>query len=108
VPPYDATYRPSAHFIIDSAKVDPVALGLIESMLYGTEEDAARLPSLDELLDTVAFWDPVIIIPDFISGYSELISGMGDLYRSRVDGILRLLPETRLYESTTDGLYRME
>jgi len=108
VPIYDPTRRPSAHFVVDSTEVDPVVLNLIESTLYGTAEEAPRLPSVDELIDALAFWDPVIIVPDFVSGFSELISGTGDLYRSRVDGILRLLPESRLYESTTEGFYRME
>lgn len=109
VPPARSTYRPSAHFVLDSTKTHPDALKIVEIILYGTTKEDARFPNVEELLDIIAIWAPVIIIPEEIGGLAQLSFGIGDLYRSKIDGILRTLPTTRLYKhSTVDGLYRME
>lgn len=47
-------FRPSSHIVIDSTKVDPVALGKIEEMLYGTEATDPYLPSIEEVYTNVA------------------------------------------------------
>lgn len=58
-------FRPSAHVIIDSRKVDPVLLEELEGFLYGTEAVDAELPSMFTLLSHIAdFFDMVIIIED--------------------------------------------
>lgn len=108
VPPASSTYRPSAHFILDSKAMASDALNVVETILYGSNEETPRLPSMDELIDIVALWAPLIIIPQPVSGLTQLQTGTGDLYRTKVDGILRVLPGGRLYKSPTDGLYRME
>lgn len=43
-------YRPTAHVIIDSRKIDEDILQDLEDILYGTESTTARLPSLQSLL----------------------------------------------------------
>lgn len=43
--------RPSAHLILDSTMVHPGALAAIETILYGEEFIAPRLPSPQEILD---------------------------------------------------------
>lgn len=42
-------FRPSAHIEIDSTKVDKTKLAALEDILYGTEEEEARLPLPDEV-----------------------------------------------------------
>lgn len=49
-PPAMDGYRPTSHIVIDSRSTDPSILSLVEDILYGTEEDTARLPSWAELL----------------------------------------------------------
>jgi hypothetical protein len=108
VPPRSDTYRPSAHFVLDSTKMAPDALDILEMMLYGTSEETPRLPSIDELMDIVALWSPLRILSQSLTGLSVLQPATGDLYRTKVDGILRALPNSRLYKSPVNGLYRLE
>lgn len=42
--------RPTAHISIDSTRIDPDVLELVEAALYGTDDDDADLPSLIDLL----------------------------------------------------------
>jgi len=107
VPLRSTTHRPSAHFIFDSTKMDPLALSVIEEVLYGTESSPARLPGLEEILGLTDL-TTVIVIPELVTGLAELAPGSGDLYRTSIPGLLRALPGTRLYETSTIGLYRLE
>lgn len=108
VPPPSETHRPSAHFIFDSTQTDPTALEIIESILYGTDNDDPRLPSFDELVDVVVVGDSLIIVPDTVAGLASLIAGDGDLYTTSKPGIHRALPGTRLIETSVSGLYLLE
>lgn len=49
VPPVAPSYRPSAHYILDSRRMVPLALSGLEDILYGTASNAPRLPTLSEL-----------------------------------------------------------
>lgn len=42
--------KPTCHISIDSTKIDPFALELIENMLYGTATSDPTLPSIQELI----------------------------------------------------------
>jgi hypothetical protein len=108
VPPASTTYQPSAHYVVDSTKVDASTLEAVETLLYGSAKLTSRLPPVEEFLDLTTIWSPLIIIPQDVTGLSDLIPGLGDLYRTRVDGINRALPNTRLTTSPTSGFYRME
>jgi hypothetical protein len=55
-PPVMDGYRPTAHIVIDSRSTDPSALSEIENILYGTDEDQSRIPTLDEI---VAAYDTI-------------------------------------------------
>lgn len=108
VPPRSNTHKPSAHYIFDSTKSDPIALGIIESYLYGTDNTDPRLPDFEELIDIIVVGELMIIVPDEVGGLASLFPGDGDLYRTSREGILRALPTTRLLESSVDGLYTLE
>jgi hypothetical protein len=56
-----ANYRPTAHVIIDSRKIDPNLLKDIEDILYGNEASAARLPPLQGLGSFIRKWNRLII-----------------------------------------------
>lgn len=49
VPVIFGGHRPSAHFVIDSQKIDPATLAAIEDILYGTDLVDPRLPMPEEL-----------------------------------------------------------
>lgn len=56
-PPAMSGYKPTSHIVIDSRTTDPSVLELIEDILYGNDEDSARIPSLAELIgvyDTIS------------------------------------------------------
>lgn len=48
-PPLVGGYRPTVHVSIDSASTVPSALQVIEGILYGTSENAPRIPTIAEL-----------------------------------------------------------
>ena len=108
VPPRSNTFQPSAHYVFDSTKTDPLAMSIIESYLYGTDTTEPRLPIFEELIDIIVVGDPMLIVPDEVSGLADLVPGDGDLYLTSRVGILRALPTTRLLESSVDGLYTLE
>jgi len=43
-------YKPTAHFVLDSTKLLPNNLNALETILYGTDLVAPRLPNIAELL----------------------------------------------------------
>lgn len=49
-PPSMAGYKPTSHVIIDSRTTDPSVLSAVEDILYGSEEDQSRIPTLEELI----------------------------------------------------------
>lgn len=46
-------FKPTATMVIDSTKVDKTKLKALEDILYGTEQNAARLPLPDEVITTL-------------------------------------------------------
>jgi len=50
-PPAMAEYKPTAHIVIDTRFTDPEVVSTVEDILYGTDSDAARLPTLADLLE---------------------------------------------------------
>ena len=48
-PPRSTTHRPTAHYIVDSRKVSPSALGALEEVLYGTTTRDGYIPSQDQI-----------------------------------------------------------
>lgn len=47
-------YKPTASIVIDSTKCDKTKLKELEDILYGTEDDEARLPSIDEVIELMS------------------------------------------------------
>lgn len=108
VPPRSQTFFPSAHFIFDSTKMDSTSIEIIESILYGTDDNDPRMPAFDELIDIVVVGESMIIVPDTVSGLADLVPGEGDIYVTSRPGIFRMLPDTRLIETSDSGLYLLE
>jgi hypothetical protein len=49
-PPIMPGYKPTAHVILDSRSTDPDVMSAVEDILYGTDEDQAKLPTIEELI----------------------------------------------------------
>lgn len=60
LPPILSGTRPSAHFIIDTSKIDPIFIPYVEGILYGNVNADARLPSVSELYDIFDLPDPPV------------------------------------------------
>lgn len=108
VPMEARNYRPTAHVIFDSRDLEESMLNGIEDILYGASQSTARLPTINDLVDLVASWDPRLIVPDTVAGLAELDPGMGDLTPSTIEGLYTSLPDTRLVVSSTPGLYTLD
>jgi hypothetical protein len=44
-------YRPTTHVVLDTRTTDPSVISTVEDILYGTDADQARIPTLAELID---------------------------------------------------------
>lgn len=54
-------FRPTAHVIIDSRNLDDLHLANIENMIYGTYNQEAELPLIQNLYEMMNFGDIVVI-----------------------------------------------
>lgn len=50
VPPLSSTYKPSAHFTIDSMTTDPAVLADLEDILYGSSGGDAEMPTQADVI----------------------------------------------------------
>jgi hypothetical protein len=67
-----AGYAPSAHIVIDTRSAAAQVVETIENILYGTDVDAARLPTLEEI---VAIFDvPDLVVTDHGDGTYTLLA----------------------------------
>jgi len=55
-------YRPTAHIVLDSRKLDPWLLADIEDILYGDDDSDPHLPPLKGLISFIRKWQRLIII----------------------------------------------
>lgn len=100
---------PLSHVVIDSTKTNPTQLRFIEEVLYGTETQAARLITFEEIFDF--FEHPMVTLtiqPDLVDGLASLLESetvFGDL-RGRInEGLYVAADNSRLVEKSTPGLY---
>jgi hypothetical protein len=64
-PPTFAGFKPTAHFVINSQDTPADLLARLEDILYGTESQDPRLPSVDELIFMFESYQPT----GFDAGY---------------------------------------
>lgn len=61
IPEYIENYRPTAHIVIDSRRIDPWLLEDLESIIYGDEDNDPYLPTLKGLATFLQKWQRLII-----------------------------------------------
>lgn len=102
--------KPSAHFVIDSTKIDAFTLGLIEDELYGSSLVDAQLISPERVLEIYRSTTLLLEIEEnVVTGLSMLTeSDEADLRGQLTTGLYSATPDTRLDETSTPGLYTLE
>ena len=91
-PPTLDGYRRTSHIVIDSRTTDPTILSAIEDILYGTDEDAARIPTFDELIATY----------DIISTMMVVDNGDGTFTVTAPYDVIRML-DSETFEITSNN-----
>lgn len=56
-------YRPTAHYIIDTRHLNPSVVQQLETILYGGDDEPARLPTPTQLFDILNFGDAITFTP---------------------------------------------
>lgn len=102
-PVYDAG-APTNDSLVVIDGGSPGSVGVELDLESGTTVDP-RLPSIAELIDLVTLWSPKIIVPDSVTGLSDLINGSGDLTETNVSGVFTALPGGSLVPSAVEGFY---
>lgn len=79
-------FRPTAHIVFDSRRLDPYLLKDLEEILYGSENNDPYMPTLKGLATFLRKWDRLII--------TDLGNGMWEAYSIFEDVITMLDPTT--------------
>lgn len=85
IPENIETFRPTSHVVFDSHKMDSHLLEDVKAILYGDEDNNARLPSLQGLASFIRKWDRLVI--------TDNGDGTWTAY-TNVDGIITMLDDT--------------
>ncbi len=89
-------YRPTAHVILDSRKMDPLLLSDIESFLYGDEEREPTLPSLKGFTSFIRKWDRIIITDNGDGTWTAT---------TQLDGVIEFLDEDLFQINDANAVY---
>ena len=98
-------YRETAHFIFDTTKAPAFQVDALERILYGANP---RLPTWGEL-ERIINSEVYEIQQDTTDGLSPLLEELpGDVIGWNEQGLYTEVPEGRLVETNTYGIYEME
>lgn len=89
-------YRPTAHLIIDSRRIDELLLADIEDILYGSDESPARLPSIKALSAFIKKWERIIITDNGDGTWSA---------EAREEGLISMLDGTTFQITEASATY---
>lgn len=89
-------FRPTAHIIIDSRKIDPWLLQDIESILYGDTTRDPELPPMKAFTTFVRTWDRLIIVDNGDGTWTAITTR---------EGIIEMLDETTFQINDVNGVY---
>jgi hypothetical protein len=96
IPEAIENYRPTAHVIFDSRKMDPWLLEDLEHIIYGDEENPPHLPPLKGLGTFIRKWDRLIITDHGDGTWSA---------DSARPGIINMIDETTFEIITDTAVY---
>ena len=100
-------YSPTAHYTINSTKVDPQMLKVVESYLYGTATTPPQILQPQEWFDLLG--DSVFeVVRNTDTGYWDLVDGENpDVVGNPNRGLYTVPPSSRLKE-VDSGFYTLE
>lgn len=103
-------YHPSSHVTINSLRTPKVLLSVIEDILYGTEDQAPTIMSIDTLLDLYEANPQMFMLnPNPTTGLVSMTSvDAGDLFGSAKSGLYIAPHTTRLKHEILPGLFQLE
>lgn len=89
-------FRPTAHVVLDSTKLDPLLLSDIEEILYGGPDNDAYLPTLQGLSSFIRKWDRLII---------EVYSDGTWMAATQDENVIIMLDETTFQITSDTAVY---
>jgi len=89
-------FRPTAHVVIDSRKIDPYLLADIENFIYGTELTDPVLPDLSSLVTFVQKWGRFIVTDNGNGTWTAT---------SPLEGVITMLDEFTFQIDTEMAVY---
>lgn len=89
-------FRPTAHIVLDTRKLDPFLLSDIEDIIYGDEDSCPTLPSLKGLTTFIRKWDR-LIITDNGDGTWTASAPVGDIIEMIDDTTFKITTDTAEY-----------
>lgn len=101
-------YAPTEYYIFDSEEMDPLLLETFESILYGNDNDSARLPDISNLADFAVRWNPQIINEQVSGTHTLTPQSYGDITPNETFGYWSIIPSGRLLSESTNGLFTLE
>lgn len=96
VPEHVQGYRPTAHLVLDSRKIDPLLLADIEAILYGDDETPAQIPPMSSLMAFIRKWDRLIIIDNGDGTWTATTS---------IPGYISMIDETTFQIDNANATY---
>lgn len=91
-------YQPTAHFVVDSRRTDPLVLADLENILYGSDMVTAHLPTQEELFNTFQAY----------SGFVVVDNGDGTFTVTAPDDVLIMLDSTTFEITWPSAVYTDE
>ena len=89
-------FRPTAHVVIDSRKMDPFLLTDIEAIIYGNEEKEPLLPELNGFITFVQKWGRFIVVDNGDGTWTAT---------SPLEGVITMLDEETFQIDTDTAVY---
>jgi hypothetical protein len=96
VPSEVSGFKPTAHIIIDSRKIEPFLLEDVEELLYGSDDVDPRLPLAEGLAKFLRDWDRLII--------TSTSEGIWTAFSIK-DGFIEMLDETTFQINNANAVY---
>lgn len=100
-------FKATSIVTLDSTKIDPTVLGIVEDVLYGTSTEDPAVMSPAEIIALIIGARELVY--DVDTSYYDLVDGgLGDVTLSDIDGEYNISSRTRLVPTSTPGFYTLE
>lgn len=99
---------PTEYYIIETSEISPVTMRLIEGYLYGSDTTQAYLPPIQDLVYILQSYEPYYVLSSGNGLYPLSTNEFeADVVKLEGGGFYQILPESRIVETSTEGLYEL-